>query len=302
MALKILKESDPVEVKQLTFAVYAPPGVGKTSLAFTASKPLLFDFDHGAYRSAFRKDSVPVDAWGDVANVSAEDVADYDTIIVDTAGRALDALTTHLIASNPKAGNRDGGLTLQGYGSLKSQFTGWLKRLHTFGKDVILLAHSDEQRDGDNVIQRLDVQGGSKNEIYKAADAMGHLATQQKKRMLIFDPTEAAFGKNPAQVDPLEVPHFGEQPDFMAQVISDTKAALNKQTEAQKAVVAEMEDWASKCDKAESPEDFTKLAEESTQASEAAMANVKRLVAKRAKSAGYAYDEKAKAFKEVEPA
>jgi hypothetical protein len=50
--------------------------------------------------------------------------------------------------------------------------------LNSFGKDVVLIAHMDEQRNGDDIIERLDVQGGSKGEIYKAADAMGRVAVR----------------------------------------------------------------------------------------------------------------------------
>uniref|UniRef100_UPI001589DC4D ATP-binding protein n=1 Tax=Brucella pseudintermedia TaxID=370111 RepID=UPI001589DC4D len=136
--------------------------------------PLLLDFDNGSYRSANRRDAVIISNWSDVASISAEDLAPFKTVIMDTAGRALDALTADIIRANPKHG-RGGSLSLQGYGELKSRFIAFLKLLNSFGKDVVLIAHMDEQRNGDDIIERLDVQGGSKGEIYKAADAMGRL-------------------------------------------------------------------------------------------------------------------------------
>lgn len=302
MALKITKESDPIEVKHLTFSIYAPPGLGKTSLAFTASKPILLDFDHGAYRSAFRKDSVVVEQWADVDGITAADVADYDTIVIDTAGRALDALTAHLIADNPKFKGYGGALSLQGYGALKSTFTSWLKRLNSFGKDVIMVAHSSEQRNGDDVIERLDVQGGSKEEIYKASDAMGHLTTRNKERLLVFDPTEAAFGKNPGQLSPLTVPHFAETPDFMAQVITDTKAKLNEMTEAQKAAAQELQQWSERFDEAEDADTFNNLKAECDSASDEVRDNVKRLLVKKAKDKGLQFDKQAGEFRQPEAA
>src|SRR6185312_8308066 len=169
MSLKITKAADPISVERLNLCIYAQPGIGKTSLAFTADAPLLLDFDQGAHRAANRKDTVRVASWGDVANMTADDLAPYKTLIIDTAGRALDALTADIIRRNPKAG-RGGALTLQGYGTLKSEFVAWLKMVNGFGMDVVLIAHMDEQRNGDEIIERLDVQGGSKGEIYKAAD------------------------------------------------------------------------------------------------------------------------------------
>lgn len=242
MALKITKASDPITVDRLNVVLYGPPGVGKSSIAFTASRPLLLDFDGGAHRATNRKDIARVGDWSDVAGITADDVAPFQTVIIDTAGRALDILTADIIRANPKHG-RGGALTLQGYGELKSRFIAFMKLLNGFGKDVVLIAHMDEQRSGDEVIERLDVQGGSKNEIYKAADAMGRLVIEGQDRWLRFSPTDAAFGKNPGQLEPLKVPHHTspEFEDFLSRVIQQTKDKLNELTEDQRKAIAEQE-------------------------------------------------------------
>lgn len=201
----------------------------------------MLDFDNGAHRAAHRKDVVRVSDWSDVASITAEDLASYKTIIMDTAGRALDALTVDIIRSNPKHG-RGGALTLQGYGELKARFVAFLKLLNSFGKDVVLIAHMDEQRSGDDIVERLDVQGGSKNEIYKAADAMGRLSMLNGKLLLRFSPSDAAFGKNPGQLEPLTVPHCdsAEFDGYLASVIQRTKDRLNALSEEQKAALEEL--------------------------------------------------------------
>jgi len=243
MPLKITKATDPITVERLNMVIYGPPGLGKTSLAFTAEAPLLLDFDSGSHRAAHRKDAVRVSDWSDVAGISAEDLAPYKTVIMDTAGRALDALTVDIIRGNPKHG-RGGALTLQGYGELKARFIAFLKLLNSFGKDVVLIAHMDEQRSGDDVIERLDVQGGSKNEIYKAADAMGRLSMVGGKLLLRFSPSDAAFGKNPGQLEPLTIPHCDspEFDGFLAAVIQRTKERLNTLSEEQQAAMEE-QNW-----------------------------------------------------------
>ena len=242
MALKIIKSSDPIKVERLNLCIYGQPGAGKSSLGFTAESPLLLDFDQGAHRAANRKDTVRVTAWAEVAELTADDLEPYKTVIVDTAGRALDHLTADIIRRNPKAG-RGGALTLQGYGTLKAEFVAWLKQLNSFGKDVVLIAHMDEQRNGDDIIERLDVQGGSKGEIYKAADAMGRVAVKGGKRTLNFNPTEAAFGKNPGQLDVLEIPLPATDPDFLAGVIKSIKDRLNTLTEEQAEAQQVLESW-----------------------------------------------------------
>lgn len=242
MALKIVSHDTPITVERLNMVLYAPPGIGKTSLAFTADKPLLLDFDRGAHRAANRKDIVQVNAWEDIANITAADLAPYKTVIVDTAGRGLDVLSADIIRRNPKMG-RGGALTLQGFGQLKAEFVAWLKMVNGFGKDVILIAHMDEQRNGDEIIERLDVQGGSKGEIYKAADAMGRIVIREGKRILLFSPTDAAFGKNPGQLEPLTIPHKDapEFDGFLAGVISQIKDQLNSLTAEQQEAQAKLE-------------------------------------------------------------
>jgi len=242
MPLKITRAADPIKVERLNMVIYGPPGLGKTSLAFTAATPLLLDFDNGSYRSINRKDVVRVESWSSVVGITAEDLAPYSTVVIDTAGRALDTITADIIKTDPK-GHRNGALTLPGYGTLKTRFTGFLKLMNSFGKDVVLIAHSDEQRNGDDVIERLDVQGGSKGEIYKAADAMGRLVMVNGQRVLRFSPSDAAFGKNPGQLPPLDVPDAGSAAfaGFLAGVIQRTKDRLNEMTAAQAEALAEQE-------------------------------------------------------------
>ena len=291
MALRIVRSSDPITVDRLNVVIYGAPGLGKSSLAFTADTPLLLDFDRGAHRAANRKDTVRVDSWSDVAGFTAEDLAPYNTIIMDTVGRALDTLSADIISGgrDPKA--RGGSLTLQGYGKLKAEFIAFLKRLNSMGKDVVLIAHADEQRNGDEIIERLDVQGGSKGEVYKAADAMGRIVIANGQRTLLFSPTDAAFGKNPGQLDPLPVPHkdAAEFDGFLAGVIQSIKDKLNALTEEQREAQAELEKWRTALADVEDAEGVNALAADAKDASRA----VKALIHDRALKLGLIADKAA---------
>lgn len=296
MPLKIIKSSDPMRVERVNLCIYGPPGLGKTSLAFTAESPLLLDFDNGAHRAANRKDTVRVQSWGEVAELDRDDLAQYSTVIVDTAGRALDALTADIIRRNPKMG-RGGVLSLQGYGQLKAEFVAWMKLLNSFGKDVVLIAHMDEQRNGDEIIERLDVQGGSKNEIYKAADAMGRLTIRDGKRLLNFSPTDAAFGKNPAQLEPLEVPHPDRNPSFLAGVIQSIKDKLNAMTEEQRKAQESLEMWRETIAGMEAVDEFNTAIGQIKQQPMA----VQAMFAAAAKAKGFTFDKKAGQYVEAVP-
>jgi hypothetical protein len=295
MPLRITKASDPIEVKTIVTCIYATPGIGKSTLGYRAHKPLTLDFDGGAHRAKGRRDTVQVHSWSDVDSITAEDLQDYSTLVIDTAGRALDMLTVDIIQKDPKKGN-GGALTLQGFGTLKARFIAWLTWVRSFGLDVVLICHADEQRKGDELIVRLDVQGGSKNEIYKTADVMGQLYLEKGRRMLNFNPSDTAFGKNPAQLEPMEVPHYDKAPDFLGDVIARTKDELNKQSAEQIEVAGFLADWKAKIGEAKTAQDFTDLLPKTKDADPRVRENVQRMFAAAAKSHGFKWDKKAGAF------
>lgn len=298
MAIKIIRAEEPIAVEQLVVVLYGSPGLGKSTLGFSANNPLLIDFDKGAYRAAIRGDSVAVDSWTDVTDITAEDLEPYNTVVVDTAGRALDFLTMDIIRRHPKKGY-GGALTLQGYGLLKSEFTAWLKSLRTIGKDVILIAHSSEDKNGDDLIERLDVQGGSKGEIYKSADAMGRLSLKNNKRVLNFSPTEAAFGKNPGSLPPLDVPEIASTGSFMAGVISDIKEKLNALTEEQAKRQSIIADWIASFEEAKKPDDFAQLSENIKNADASILPTLRGAFKKRMDEAGIVYNKNTQTFEVV---
>lgn len=296
MALKIVKAEEPLTIEQVVIMVYGQPGIGKTTTAFSADAPICLDFDRGAHRSANRQDSVVVDRWEEVANLSAEELAEYNTVIVDTVGRALDALTAHLTHQNPKMAGPAGQLTLQGYGALKSTFAQWLKMLRQLGKDVILIAHDAEDKNGDDVIVRPDVQGGSRGEIIKSADAIGYIYRASKKTILDFNPTDRWIGKNPAACGPIEVPAIDTESTFMADTIQGLKDSINAMTDEQRERMEKLAEWRGKFEELESPEDFQKMIPRCAKAREDIRSEVKRMLVQVADAKGIAFNRPNKRF------
>lgn len=293
MTLRIVKASEPVLVERLNLCIYAAPGVGKTTLGFTAEDPLNLDFDKGTYRAANRRDTVPISAWPDVESITAEDLKPYKTVVVDTAGRALDFLSLDITKADPKAGSGS-NLTLKGYGILKGRFAAWLKMLNTSGKDVVLIAHMTEERSGDEIVERLDVVGGSKGEIYKSVDAMGRIFIKDKKRVLDFSPRENSFGKNPCNLVVLEIPDVAENNHFLADILAMIKSRLNQQTAEQKQMQTATQEMCAAIDRM--PAKIEVLNSAIKELAKAPIA-VKRHLIRYGESCGFVYDKSVKQFK-----
>lgn len=243
MPLKITPPSEPITTTHLIVTLFGQPGIGKTTLAFSGPKPLLFDFDGGAQRAAGRKDTVRVSSWADVATVAASDVADYDTIILDTVGRALEFLAADLVKGDPKLARKTGELAMQGYGALKTAFAQWLGRIRTFGKHVILIAHEKEEKDGDNTIIRIDAMGATRIEVIRLSDLVGFVSAAGNRPTLDFNPTDKHTGKNCAGFEILPIPDIAQQPAFLSSVIADALTRMNAISESQREKEVELQQW-----------------------------------------------------------
>ena len=229
MGLNITKGNETLDIKTIVLLIWGPPGQGKSSTGFTASKTICLDFDHGAHRSQFRGDTVRIESFQEVENPKAGDYDGYETIMVDTGGRCLDRFADLLMERNGKLRTASGGLTLAGFGALKAGFTGWVKRVCGFGKDIVFVCHEKEdRRGGDEVYLKPDIQGGSYGEVFKISDGIGYLNDAGAGRYLDFSPREFIIGKNPSQLPVLRVPNFNDDPHWLAGVISRCKEGMGQ--------------------------------------------------------------------------
>lgn len=239
MVLKITPADEPIATDNLVITIFGQPGIGKTSIAFSASKPLLFDFDGGSQRALNRKDVVRIRSWDDVAGIDADDVAGFDTLIIDTVGRALEFLAAKVVQSDPKLGRKTGELSMQGYGALKTAFAQWLGRLRTFGKNIILVAHEKEEKNGDDTIVRVDAMGATRTEVIRLSDLVGFVSSDGKSGTLDFNPTDKHTGKNCVGFDILRVPNLRSDPAWFGGIIRTALDTMNSLTEEQR----KREEW-----------------------------------------------------------
>lgn len=295
--MKIIKGSDSIPVDHPVFLLFGQPGIGKTSLAYSTVDPLLLDFDQGAHRAANRKDTLQITAWADVAELMQNPaaLAPYQTIIPDTVGRCLDVMTADIIRETPKLGP-NGNLSQQGWGVLKTRFRTWIASLRALGKDVVLIAHDKEDKDGDTRIVRPDIVGGSFGEVMKVADFVGYCYMAGRERVLDFNPTDRWVGKNPAGWVPFKVPPAAKAQTFLAELLQQGRQALGAISDESAKVTVQVEEWRDAIAAMTLPEDINRAIPDTATLSAMVAPQVKKLLADRAKALGFVWSPMQKAF------
>lgn len=237
--------------KNIIAIISGLPGTGKTTLALSAPGVLLIDTDEGMARvnPAHRKDASICKTYEEVlADIKAAEGV-YQTIVIDTCGALIEYMKDWAMRTDPKASKKDGGFSLQGYGTIKSEFIRLSAELRK-KFNVIFLFHESMTKNGDDgVFYELVVEGSARTLVYQPADLAAHLFIQNGRRYLGFTPTEQYSAKSAYGIKGLvEVPelHDGDPNDFLTKLfakVRDNLAAESKslapQQEAYEAAMAE---------------------------------------------------------------
>lgn len=229
----------PSELKSnlvLKGLIYGQPGIGKTTLALSASNPLLIDFDKGLHRvaPAYRKDSLQVDSYEQVLQLLADpEIEQYNTIVIDTLGKLIDRIADYAAELNPKIRQGDGQLSMKGWGNVKTQFLSLLKLLDTKNKSIIFVAHETEEKDDDKTKKRPDCSGSARKDIVKELDFMGYMSMAGNKRVIDFSPTDQYYAKNSIGLEgSIEVSQIKGDNDFLIKHIFEaSKRRIKEQTD-----------------------------------------------------------------------
>lgn len=239
----LIKKPNKLTVKStLSALIYGQPGMGKTTLALSAPHPLLLDFDGGIHRvnAAHRVDTVQITKWEEVDEVlTSEEIEEYKTIVIDTAGKMLSFMDKYIMQNNPKMKKADGTLSLQGYGVRKNMFINFVNQVTLMGKSVIFVAHEREEKNGDEKQIRPEIGGSSAGDLIKELDLVGYMEAIGKKRTISFNPCEKFYGKNTCNLpERMEIPVIIDaqgnpngKNDFMTKVIKSYSSYQAKQTE-----------------------------------------------------------------------
>lgn len=209
----LIKMPSELEVKKtISILIYGEPGIGKTTLGVSAPNAVLFDYDGGVQRinGAHRIPTLQVSSWEQTQEAIDEinkELPQTQTIVIDTVGKMLDYMSAAIIKNDPKMAQRDGSLSLKGYGVRKNMFVNFIKQLAISGRNVVFIAHEREERRGEETYKRPEIGGSSANDLIKELDLVGYMHAIGKKRTITFDPEEHYYAKNTCNLAPdIEVP------------------------------------------------------------------------------------------------
>ncbi len=235
--------------KNIIMIITGLPGVGKTTLALSAPGVLLIDADEGMARvnPAHRKDSSICKTYEELKDDIKAAVGVYQTIAIDTGGALIDLLKDWAVRTDTKASKSSGGISLQGFGIVKTEFLRLFAELRQ-KFNVILLFHESKDKQDDNIFYDIVCEGSAKTLIWQPADLGAHLHIVNGERYLGFSPTmnynaKGAYGiKGLMKVGDLK---DGEPNTFVTDLftfakanISAESAGLHKKQDAYNAVMA----------------------------------------------------------------
>lgn len=215
------------------------PGIGKTTIALSAPKPLLVDVDKGIDRVRVneRKDfTQPID-YEELLSDLNSNLSEFETIVIDTGGKLLDLMKPYVIKQDSKNGQKDGQtLSIKGYGAVGREFARLADYIaYTLNKHVVIVFHAKEDKDGDAVKLRILVEGSTKDNVWQPMDIGGFVEMYNGKRTIGFDNCERYYAKGTHGVKGIrEIPDL-ENPnnknDFLTKLFEEMDTNIANEAE-----------------------------------------------------------------------
>lgn len=201
--MKIIKTTDPQAKPSIIMLVYGQGGVGKTTFASTAPKPLLVDCENGSKYFGLRgieMDVARIANWEDLNGIF--DIAksgEYETIIIDPIGELMEKLKRYMIAKGEKKFvQSDGSPSMAGWGWLKDTLRTTIKVLRDSGVNLLLVAHVAEDKDEDKMVKRPMLMTKLSEELVNMVDIVGYMTVindpeEGEKRIILVDSTSEKY-------------------------------------------------------------------------------------------------------------
>lgn len=197
----MIKRPDEVvqTTKKIRMIIAGFPGIGKTTLGLSAPKPLLIDVDRGIDRvqAKNRKDFTQPITYEELLQDLKSDLSSYETLVFDTGGKLLDLMKPYVIKQDSKNGQKDGTtLSIKGYGAIGKEFQRLMDyAYYNLNKNVVVLFHAKEDKDGEATKLRILVEGSTKDNVWQPMDLGGFMEMYNGKRTIGFDNCERYYAK-----------------------------------------------------------------------------------------------------------
>lgn len=239
----IRKPEDIVpQEKKIRMLIAGYPGIGKTSLALSAPNPLHIDCDFGIDRvePQYRKPYIQPGSYAELLNdLQPMNLTDYDTLVFDTGGKLITLISQWAIQQDNKYGQRDGSLSLKGYGAVGREFVRLMDYcFYQLKKHIVVIFHATEEKDGDNTRLRIKVEGQTKNNVWEPMDLGGFMEMMGNDRTIGFSNCERYFAKGTRGIHGVyKIPDIsgGKPNDFLTWLFEE----YNKKNEAEVAAYEE---------------------------------------------------------------
>ena len=234
----MIRKADSVatEAKKIRILIAGYPGIGKSTLALSAPRPLHIDVDFGVDRiePRYRKDYIQPESYEEIlADLVPENLTDYDTLVFDTGGKLISLMSLWAVKKDPKYGQRDGSLSLKGYGFVGKEFQRLMDYcFYDLHKHIVMVFHAIEDKDGDNTRLRIKVEGQTKNNVWETQDLGGFVEMFGNDRTIGFSNCERYFAKGTRGISGvIKIPTLG--PDSANDFLTKLFAKYNEKSEAE---------------------------------------------------------------------
>lgn len=237
------EEIVPAE-KKIRMLIAGYPGIGKSTLALSAPRPLHIDCDFGVDRvePQYRKPFIQPGSYAEIlSDLQPGNLTDFDTLVFDTGGKLITLMSQWAIQQNDKYGQRDGSLSLKGYGAVGREFVRLMDYcFYQLKKHIVIIFHATEEKDGDNTRLRIKVEGQTKNNVWEPMDLGGFVEMMGNDRTIGFSNCERYFAKGTRGIHGIyKIPDLKDHPnDFLTWLFDQ----YNQKSEEEVAAAAEQQE------------------------------------------------------------